>query len=197
MEWRQEMAAIIDAWDRLLGIEDGPLNLNEGQMLLRAVIIYLVALAVIRIGDKRFLGKSTAFDVILGVVLGSVMSRAITGSSAFLPSIVAGTALVAMHWLLAFVTFRSPRLGNLVKGVPRVLIEDGERRQDTVRASHITEGDLLQALRSCIGTLDIDSVDRAYLERSGDITIIPRQREVRVLEVQVQDGVQTIRIELG
>ena len=45
-------------------------------MALRTVIVYAITLLIVRAGNKRFIGESTAFDVILGIMLGSIMSRA-------------------------------------------------------------------------------------------------------------------------
>ena len=36
----------------------------------------------------------------------------------------------------------------------------------------------------------------AYLERSGDVSVIPAPAVPRVVDVQVAAGVQTVRIEL-
>jgi uncharacterized membrane protein YcaP (DUF421 family) len=96
----------LGGWLRLfLGLDQD--ELGVGHMALRALVVYVVALMMVRWGEKRFMEKSTAFDVILGVVLGSVVSRAITGQSPFLPTICAGFALVGLHWLFANLAFRS------------------------------------------------------------------------------------------
>jgi uncharacterized membrane protein YcaP (DUF421 family) len=118
-----------------LGVESPSL----GQAMLRAVLIYAAALALVRAGEKRFLGKSTAFDVILAVMLGSVVSRGITGNAPLLPSLGAAMVLVGLHWLAAAIAFRSDRLGGLVKGQARMLIKDGEIQWDAMRHSHITQ----------------------------------------------------------
>ena len=52
-------------------------------------------LAIVRLGSKRFLSKATAFDVIVGIMLGSVMSRAITASASFFPTLLVGGMLFA------------------------------------------------------------------------------------------------------
>ena len=39
------------------------------QVLLRAVLIFVVTLCIVRIADKRFFAKKTAFDVVLGLIL--------------------------------------------------------------------------------------------------------------------------------
>ena len=78
-----------------LGVEGKELGI--GQMALRAVVVYVATVLTVRLGKKRFMGRSTAFDVILGIMLGSVVSRAITGNAPFVPALVAAAVLLAMH----------------------------------------------------------------------------------------------------
>jgi len=54
--------------------------------------------------------------VILGFMLGSILSRAITGSSPFFPTLGAALVLVIMHWAFAVAAFRWSRFGTMVKG---------------------------------------------------------------------------------
>jgi uncharacterized membrane protein YcaP (DUF421 family) len=151
-------------------------SLGIVQMALRTVVVYVVALAFVRIGDKRFLGKSTAFDVVVAIMFGSLMSRAITTAGEFLPVIIAGGVLVALHFALALLTFRSDRVGTLVKGRERTLVRDGAIQWKEMATSHLTERDLEGALRSEGKTEDVSEVRLATLERSGDISVIPRER---------------------
>ena len=48
------------------------------KMALRAVIIYVVTICIVRIGKKRFMGGATVFDVILGIIVGSVASQSLS-----------------------------------------------------------------------------------------------------------------------
>ncbi len=189
------MEEFLDAGRSLLGLESD--SLTAWQMAARAVVVYAAAVLMVRIGEKRFLGKNTAFDVILGIILGSVVSRAITGSSPFVPTLVAGFVLVGLHWGLAVLAFRLERLATLVKGESRVLIVDGELRHEALRKSHIGERDLQSALRTNGRLTSPRRVAEARLERSGEISVIPKENPPRVLEVAVADGVQTVRIEVG
>src|SRR3712207_8480435 len=63
--------------DAFLGYTRDIGDVNAIQMALRTVLVYAVTLLLIRLGSKRFLSEATAFDVIVGIMLGSVMSRAI------------------------------------------------------------------------------------------------------------------------
>lgn len=166
------------------------------QMLLRTVIIYTFTLVIVRWGEKRFFGKNTAFDLVLSIILGSVISRAINGGAPFFPTLLASAALVAAHRLLAVLAFHSDRFGDWVKGQSRVLIRDGEVDWDAMEASHLTEHDLMGELRLTGQVDDTGRVALARLERSGDVSVIPREGEPKVVEWSVEDGVQVIRLEI-
>lgn len=152
----------------------GAESLSGVQMALRALIVYVVAIVLVRLGEKRFLGKFTALDVILGIMLGSVLSRAITGQSPFYPTLVAALVLVVLHWLFAALAFRYDGFGGLVKGQERVLVREGEIQWDAMRKGHISRRDLDGALRTEANLADVSQVKEARLERSGEISVIKR-----------------------
>ena len=102
--------------------------------------------------------------------------------------------LVGLHWLLAALAYRISWIGPLVKGDPVLLIDEGELQRDAMRESGITRMDLEQALRMEGVEPSFSEVQRAYLERDGSISVVPKESEPRVLDVAVQDGVQTVRI---
>lgn len=183
-----------DFLQQLLGI--GADDLTWYQMAVRSLIIYVAALAMVRVGEKRFLGKNTAFDVILGIILGSVTSRAINGSAGLGPTIVAGFVLVALHWLIAFISFRSDRFGDIVKGSKRLIVEDGEIMWDAMSKSNFSKQDLMSQVRTEASIEDLEKVKKAYLERSGEVSLIKPSGEPKIIEVSVADGVQTVRIQL-
>ena len=61
----------------LLGI--GAESLNPGQMALRAVLTFVVAVVIIRLGHKRLFGKGTAFDLVVAIMVGSVYAASAVG----------------------------------------------------------------------------------------------------------------------
>lgn len=187
-------------WEGLswaLGIEMDPRSFNVLQVSLRAIVVYLGGLAILRIGENRFLGKFTAFDIILGFVLGSVLSRAINGSGPLIPSLTATALLVTLHFLLAKTAFHTHRLGSLIKGRPEPLVKDGQILWEGMRSKSLSERDLEEALRLNAGLDNCDQVQEARFERNGDISVVKRKAEARVIEIQVRDGVQTVRIEIA
>jgi uncharacterized membrane protein YcaP (DUF421 family) len=180
-----------------LGIGIAPLDLSILQVCLRAVTIYLGGLLILRIGENRFLGKFTAFDIILGFILGGILSRAINGSGPLAPTLAATTLLVVLHFLLARTAFHSRRFGALVKGDAVLLVRDGEILWDGMHRMSLSERDLRQALRLKAHLVDLSHVQEARFERNGDISVIQIPKEPKVVEIAVRDGVQTVRIEIG
>lgn len=164
------------------------------QMMLRALVVYGVALLMVRLGKRRFMGRYTSFDILLGFVVGSLMARAISGAITMLSMAAVVATLLALHWILAAVATRF-RIGSMLKGSARRLIEDGRIDAAALRACGIGEHDLEQALREK-GVETPHQVGAAYFERDGSITIIPSKRGAEVVEVDVADGVQTVRITL-
>lgn len=199
VRWTNEaemiMQDVVQAAESVLGL--GEEDLQAGHMVVRAVVVYVAALLMVRWGEKRFMGKNTAFDVILAVILGSVVSRAITGSAPFFATIAAGFALIGLHWLFARLAFRSDRFGTLIKGRTRLLVENGRIDWDAMRKSNMSEDDLLGALRLQGNVANRERVKEARLERSGDLSVIKAEGAPKVVEISVSEGVQTVRISLG
>lgn len=147
-----------------------PAGLDASQMLARAVVVYLYAIVLLRLADKRFLGRHSAVDVVLGFMLGSLLSRAVTGNSPFLPTLAGSAGLVMVHWLFAGIAARWDGFGTLVKGHARRLVRDGKVDTVRMRKSGISRADLQQALRSAGLGDDLDRIREAVLERDGSIS---------------------------
>lgn len=163
---------ILAALEAALGI--GADELGVQHMVLRAAVVYPLAIAIVRLGDKRLIGTTAAFDFLLAIMIGSVVSRAITGGAPFVPAIVAGYALVLLHWAFAKLGFHFDVFGRLIKGQPRVLVRDGEIRWRAMRRSAIGMEDLLSGCRRNGNVEGVEDVACAVLERNGDISIVLR-----------------------
>ena len=156
-----------------LGLHETAATLSAGQMALRAIVVYGILLLFVRFGHKRFVSRSTAFDLVLAIVLGSVASRAVTGTSPLVPTLTASLTLVLLHRVIAALGYRSHRFGHVVKGNPHQLVRDGVAIEAEMRHTSISQRDLEEALREH-GVADLDEVEGAWLERSGNISVVKK-----------------------
>src|SRR5947209_20524511 len=109
----------------LLGPDGKATELTVLNISLRGFIIFVVGLALVRIGDRRSLSEKTAFDAIFIVLLGSMLSRAINGSAPLLLTIGAAIVLMFIHRICAYIAYRSHSFGKLIKGEDITIIRDG------------------------------------------------------------------------
>lgn len=162
MEW-------IDAFNGAIGHGGGQIGWSE--MALRAVIVFLYGLIVTRIGVWRAFGRWSTPDIIVTIIVGSNLSRALTGSAPLVATLIATTVFLGAWWLVSFAASRSDRLDWLFKGSALRLIYNGVPDKDAMRGAVISKRDLEEGLREK-GVHQPLRVVSAFLERNGSISVI-------------------------
>lgn len=181
---------------QLLGVGIESQDITIAQMTLRGALIYIAILALVRLGKKRFMGRASAFDVILGIMIGSIAGRVVTGGAPILPGLAAVAAMIALHTAFSGVAMRWHGFGGAIKGGPRVLIRDGIVDAHALRKAHFSEGDLWEDLRG-EGITDLAQVAEARIERNGKVSVIRAKAPPKIVSIDVAAGVQTVKVELA
>ncbi len=141
------------------------------QMIIRAIFIFLYGFLLVRLVGVRPFGKQTPLEIVIAIVVGSNLSRALTGNARFLPTLAATAAIVLMFWLFEHVAARSHLAGRLLKGRAVRLMHEGALDEPAMRRHAVSRGDLEEAARSS-GKPSLAGVSDAYLERSGKISTL-------------------------
>jgi uncharacterized membrane protein YcaP (DUF421 family) len=160
--------------DAVLGISATKAEqLTVLQVCARAFVVYLILIVYVRLGKKRFLGQATAFDAILVIIIGSISSRAISGTAPFAASLAATLVLILIHWVISYFTETSKALGYLTKGTDTLIVKDGRVDRAALRDAHMSDDDLAEDLRER-GVAAPGDVKEARLERSGKLSVIKK-----------------------
>jgi uncharacterized membrane protein YcaP (DUF421 family) len=162
-----------EALNAVLGLSLKSEQLGFGHMAARAMLMYVLMVIMVRAGKKRFLGRATAFDVILVIMIGSIAARALTGGAPFFPATLGIVILVAIHWVISLAARISPYFGGLVKGHSTVLVKDGKPNTKALSAAHMSKDDLEEDLREN-SIAKLSEVAEARLERSGRLSVIKK-----------------------
>lgn len=145
------------------------------EFILRAVVVYVVVLGMVRLSGKRALGQITPFDVLLIVLLGNAVQNALLGEDTSLAGgLLLAATLIAINYAVGWLASRSRRMERLVEGEPVLVARDGKLLESVLRRELLTRADFDAALRHQ-GCRSIDEVELALLETNGHITIVPRQ----------------------
>ncbi len=137
----------------------------------RAALIFAYGLALVRIAGRRVFGKWSALDIVVSIVVGSNLSRALTGGAPLWGTLAATTLLMALHWILSHLAARFPTLSRVFEGRPVHLGEDGRVDGRALRRHAVSEADLGEALRGS-GLEDPSGAHRVVLEPSGKISVL-------------------------
>jgi uncharacterized membrane protein YcaP (DUF421 family) len=156
----------------LLGFENN--FVEPHQMAARAAIVFFLALAYVRTGGLRMLGRQSAYDSLTALMLGAILGKAVVSPDSFMGTMLAALVIMVLHRLVAWITFKSSWVGSILKGKSIVLFQNNRPVMKNLIRVHITENDLQEAVRKNLNLDDMTQVKEIYMERSGELSIIKR-----------------------
>jgi uncharacterized membrane protein YcaP (DUF421 family) len=147
------------------------------ESIARALVVYVLLLALFRIAGKRTLAHTTTFDLVLLLIISEAISNGLTGTDYSLTN----AALIVITLILADIALslmkrQSPRLESLIDGLPLVLFRDGRPVTEHMARERVDMEDILAAARERQGIARVEDIGEAVLERSGEISVIPRRQ---------------------
>jgi uncharacterized membrane protein YcaP (DUF421 family) len=149
-------------------------DLNALQMSSRGVVMFFIALILIRVSGRRSFGVRSPLDNIITISLGAVMSRAIVGASDFVPVVVCCFVIVLLHRLFGRLIAGSKAFGRFIEGEKMLLYENGEFLKANMKKALVCQEDLMQGVRKSALTEDMSKIDKVYMERNGEISSIKK-----------------------
>jgi uncharacterized membrane protein YcaP (DUF421 family) len=150
-------------------------HLNVLQMVVRACLMFFIALILIRLGGMRIFGKKSAFDTIIVIMLGAVLARGIVGASDYWATVAASAVMIGINRLLAWLSEKYTGINNVIKGKPLLLFESGEICWENMKTASLTRSDLMESLRLETKKESLDPIDKAYMETNGRISFIMKE----------------------
>jgi len=147
-------------------------DLDATQMAVRAFVVFFVTLALVRLSGRRSFARRTAFDNIIVITLGAVLSRPIYGASPFWPIVAASTAMVVIHRLLGISSASVAIIERLVKGRSFPLWKAGQLDRHAMIRHELSIGDLDAAARMQAHRAHFTDVLEIHLETSGELSVV-------------------------
>jgi uncharacterized membrane protein YcaP (DUF421 family) len=145
------------------------------ELILRAVVVYLFLLLLLRLTGKRQVGQLAPFDLVLLLVLSNAVQNAMNaGDNSLIGGLISASTLVGLNFLVGYLTHRSKRLEALIEGRPEVLIHNGKLYEKIMARAQLTHHELDAAIRRA-GCASIGDVHYAMLENNGSITVVERK----------------------
>lgn len=143
-------------------------------MFVRAVVLYILSVAAMRVMGKRQIGQLQPFELVVVIIIAELAATPLedTGKP-ILYGIVPMIALVVCHSVLSWATMISQPARKWICGQPTVLIRNGVICEKQLRRMAVTLNDLMEMLRMG-GMQDLSQVESAVLETGGSVSVFPK-----------------------
>lgn len=141
---------------------------------LRAIILYIIVLIVMRLMGKREIGQLQPFELAISIMIADLATipmadPGIPISNGIIPIL----GLLVMHLVISIINIKSIRAREIICGKPSILIYRGKIDEKVLRKERFTVNELQERLRGN-NVVNIGDVEYAILETSGEVTIIQK-----------------------
>lgn len=149
-------------------------ELTALQMSARAVVVFVMALVMLRVTGQRTFGNKSAVDNVVMIVLGAILSRGITGSSPFIPVICASFAIVLFHRFLSWTALFNKTMARWIKGSRVSLYSNGKQHKANMRKTLVSHDDVMEAVHLQTNTDSVENIAQIYMEACGEMSVIKK-----------------------
>jgi len=145
-----------------------------GQILLRMVTIFMIALIVVRVMGNRTVGQFSPFDFVLMVGIGDIVGNvALDRNYSILVGVEALFGLFILQQALSWSSLKSAKMRKWFEGSPVVLIDNGRIVTENLVKTQFNLDDLRQELhKQGLDFTNLRDIKMARLESSGDFSVI-------------------------
>lgn len=147
---------------------------NVGYVLIHIVVLFTVALIVVRLMGNRTVGQLSPFDFVIMVGIGDIIITAsMDKGQTVLHGIEGLVTLLVLQQLISYLSLKSTTLRKWVEGTPVTLVQDGKIIRENFSKTHFNYDDLRQELhKQGMDMADLPKIRLARLESCGVFSII-------------------------
>ena len=143
-------------------------------VLIRTLILYILVLLTMRIMGKKQIGQLEPFELTLAIMISELASLPMQDTGIpLINGIIPIITLLLLEVIIAWIQLKSEKTRSIFTGKPSIIINNGKIEIEELRNQKLNLNDLLEELR-LQGYFDIDDIEFAILETSGQISVLPK-----------------------
>lgn len=149
-------------------------------VFIRAIFLYIMVVAVMRIMGKRQIGQLQPFELVITIMIAEL--AAVPMENIGIPlvnGIIPILTLLLAQLTFSYINLKSEKIRGFICGKPSVLISGGKIVEEELRRQRYNLNDLLEQLRAK-NHPNIADVEFAILETSGQLSVIPKSQKRHV-----------------
>ena len=165
---------------------------------IRAIILYIVVLIVMRLMGKREIGQLQPFELAISIMIADLASVPMSELGIPLSNgIVPILALLVMYMFISILNMKSVNFRKIMSGKPAILVYRGRIDEKALRKESITINELQERLR-VDNIFNLGDVEYAILETNGELTVIqkPEKRALTPQDLNISPDYEGIPYDL-
>ena len=142
-------------------------------VIVRCLIIYIIALIIMRIMGKRQIAQMQPFELVITLIIADLATIPMADVSIPLVNgIVPLMVLAILHFIITFISCKWLRSREFFNGRPVVLVDENGFVEDALKKLNVNINDIVEACRYA-GYVNLADVQYVIMETNGNISIIP------------------------
>ncbi len=143
-------------------------------IFVRTIFLYVLVLIVMRFMGKREISQLQPFELVISIMIADLATTPMSETGIpILYGIIPILGLLMMHIVISVINLKSIRMREIICGKPRILMFRGKIDEQAMIKENFTINELQERLR-VNGVFNLEDVEYAILETSGQITVIPK-----------------------
>lgn len=143
-------------------------------VLLRTIVLYVIVVFTMRIMGKRQIGQLQPFELVIAIMVSQLASIPMQDTRIpLVHGIIPIITLLILQVLISLVQLKSELARSIFCGKPSILISKGKIDIKQLKNNKFNINDLLEEIR-LQGYYNIEDIEYAILETSGQLSIIPK-----------------------
>lgn len=143
-------------------------------VLVRTIILYLLVILSMRLMGKKQIGQLEPFELAIAIMISELASLPMQDTRIpIMHGIIPIVTLLVLQTILALLQLKSEKMRAILSGKPSILVKSGKIDIAELKEEKFNINDLMEELR-LQGYYNIEDIEYAILETSGQLSVIPR-----------------------
>lgn len=144
-------------------------------LILRAFILYIFIIVLMRIMGKREIGQLQPFELAITLIIADLIVIPMENTGVpLINGIIPVLVITFSQMLFSYLTVKNERIQQLMSGTPTVMIRNGKLIEQNLVSQNYNITELLEQLR-LNGVNKIQDVECAMLETNGQLSVILKE----------------------
>ncbi len=160
------------------------------EIIFRSIIMFILLFLIVKLLGQKQIKNLTLYDYVSGITIGSIAADSIISiDKPIYDGIIALTVFAAISYLISYLSYYNHTIEKIMNGNPLVLYENNNFNYKNLAISKLSVANVLENCR-LKGCFDINELDCAILEPSGDISILLKEKSQPITSNDLKKDIQ-------